>query len=164
MSTATAKLFQPVRLGELTLGHRVAMAPMTRTRAVKGVPLPIVREYYTQRASTPGTFIITEGKHKWVGLPTGELIFLAGTLISQKGGVYEANTEHAGTVGRVGAGSPGIFTDAQISSWRQVCDPYLSPQHQCSSLTEIGDHRGHSCKGMFHLLPAFCHGQICYSS
>ncbi|KAJ7234560.1 NADH:flavin oxidoreductase/NADH oxidase [Mycena rebaudengoi] len=68
MSTATAKLSQPVKLGELTLGNRVAMAPMMCTRAVKGVPLPIVREYYTQRASTLGTFIITEGKDNFFGM------------------------------------------------------------------------------------------------
>jgi NADPH2 dehydrogenase len=55
---AALKLFQRVQLGEM---HRVVMAPMTRLRAINGVTLPIVREYYTRRASTPGTLLITEG-------------------------------------------------------------------------------------------------------
>ncbi|KAK7423249.1 hypothetical protein QQZ08_009145 [Neonectria magnoliae] len=40
------------------------MAPLTRFRADEShVPLPISVEYYTQRASTPGTFIIAEATH-----------------------------------------------------------------------------------------------------
>jgi NADPH2 dehydrogenase len=56
------KLFQPLELGSLTLSHRVALAPLTRFRAdEKNVPvLPIVKEYYEQRASVPGTLLITE--------------------------------------------------------------------------------------------------------
>lgn len=39
----------------------MVMAPMTRYRADDdGVPMDIVREYYAQRASTPGTLLITE--------------------------------------------------------------------------------------------------------
>ncbi len=47
----------------MTLQHRIVLAPLTRNRVDNdGVPiLPIVAEYYTQRASTPGTFLITEG-------------------------------------------------------------------------------------------------------
>jgi len=38
------------------------MAPLTRFRADdNNVPLPFVKEYYQQRASTPGTLIISEG-------------------------------------------------------------------------------------------------------
>ena len=37
------------------------MAPTTRYRADElGVPLPFVQEYYSQRASVPGTLLITE--------------------------------------------------------------------------------------------------------
>ncbi|KAM7205463.1 hypothetical protein V8F20_003232 [Naviculisporaceae sp. PSN 640] len=55
-----SKLFQPIRLGHTELGHRVVMAPLTRFRANYHVPLPIVKEYYLQRCSTPGTLIISE--------------------------------------------------------------------------------------------------------
>ncbi|KAF7591663.1 hypothetical protein BBP40_001239 [Aspergillus hancockii] len=46
----------------MELPQRIAMAPMTRYRADDAhVPLPIVKEYYEQRAAVPGTLIITEG-------------------------------------------------------------------------------------------------------
>lgn len=55
-------LFQPTRIGALPLQHRIVMAPLTRYRAnADNVPLPIVKEYYKQRASVPGSMIITEG-------------------------------------------------------------------------------------------------------
>ncbi len=44
-------LFQPVRLGDLTLANRIVMAPLTRARAGAGdVPGPLNAEYYAQRA------------------------------------------------------------------------------------------------------------------
>lgn len=46
------KLFEPYRLGELTLANRIVMAPLTRNRAGAGnVPSPLAVEYYGQRAS-----------------------------------------------------------------------------------------------------------------
>jgi len=58
---STSKLFQPITLGDVVLKHRVALAPLTRVRAdANNVPLPIVKEMYVQRASTPGTLLITE--------------------------------------------------------------------------------------------------------
>ena len=54
-----AVLFQPGRLGDLTLPNRVIMAPLTRNRAGRdGVPGPLNVEYYRQRASAG--LIITE--------------------------------------------------------------------------------------------------------
>src|SRR3954447_17041148 len=51
MSTAT-KLFEPYKLGPLTLPNRLVMAPLTRNRAQAGlVPNPLAVEYYGQRAS-----------------------------------------------------------------------------------------------------------------
>jgi N-ethylmaleimide reductase len=45
-------LFQPVRIGALALANRIAMAPLTRSRAGAGdVPGPMNAEYYAQRAS-----------------------------------------------------------------------------------------------------------------
>src|SRR4051812_17301399 len=55
-------LFQPLQVGALSLKHRIVLAPLTRFRADdNNVPLPIVKEYYQQRASAPGTLLITEG-------------------------------------------------------------------------------------------------------
>src|SRR5258708_35608185 len=51
MSTPT-KLFEPHKLGPITLPNRFVMAPLTRNRAVAGlVPSPLATEYYGQRAS-----------------------------------------------------------------------------------------------------------------
>jgi N-ethylmaleimide reductase len=55
----SADLFQPFRLGDLTLANRMVMAPMTRNRADRsGVPSPMMATYYEQRASAG--LIITE--------------------------------------------------------------------------------------------------------
>ncbi|KAH7329554.1 hypothetical protein B0I35DRAFT_386493 [Stachybotrys elegans] len=57
-----SRLFKPLQIGNNTLQHRVVMAPLTRFRVQDHthVPLPFVKEYYAQRASTPGTLLITE--------------------------------------------------------------------------------------------------------
>ncbi|KGO41320.1 Aldolase-type TIM barrel [Penicillium expansum] len=55
------KLFTPLRVGRVELSNRLAMAPMTRFRTDDNhTPLPIVKEYYAQRASVPGTLLISE--------------------------------------------------------------------------------------------------------
>ncbi|EPQ51196.1 NADH flavin oxidoreductase/NADH oxidase [Gloeophyllum trabeum ATCC 11539] len=60
-SATTSKLFQPTQVGELNLQHRVVMAPLTRLRADdQHVPTDLMAEYYAQRASVPGTLLITE--------------------------------------------------------------------------------------------------------
>ncbi|XAR51046.1 12-oxophytodienoate reductase [Bertholletia excelsa] len=56
----TATLFSPYKMGKFSLSHRVVLAPMTRCRALNGVPNQALAEYYAQR-STAGGFLITEG-------------------------------------------------------------------------------------------------------
>jgi len=53
------KLFTPVKVGSVQLENRVAMAPMTRSRAIGNVPNDLMAEYYKQRAEAG--LIITEG-------------------------------------------------------------------------------------------------------
>lgn len=88
----SSKLFQPLRLGKIELQHRVVMAPLTRLRAdADHVQLPIAKSYYEQRASVPGTLIISEATQispAQGGLPNG----------------------------------PGIWSEAQIKSWREITD------------------------------------------
>ncbi|KDQ13239.1 hypothetical protein BOTBODRAFT_45406 [Botryobasidium botryosum FD-172 SS1] len=92
MTTASPKLFQPLRVGTMNLQHRVVMAPLTRFRADREhVHSQIGIEYYSQRGSTPGTLLISEG-----------------TLISVEGGGY--------------ANSPGIYTDDQVAAWKKITD------------------------------------------
>lgn len=45
-------IFDPLKVGALTLRNRIVMAPLTRARSgVERVPGPLVAEYYAQRAS-----------------------------------------------------------------------------------------------------------------
>ena len=59
MSTPT-KLFEPFKLGPITLANRFVMAPLTRNRAIPPgmVPNPLAIDYYGQRASAG--LLITE--------------------------------------------------------------------------------------------------------
>jgi NADPH2 dehydrogenase len=59
-----SRLFKPLKLGNINLRHRIVMSPLTRFRADdEHVPLPFVAEYYAQRASVPGTLLITEATY-----------------------------------------------------------------------------------------------------
>lgn len=61
---STSKLFQPLTIGNGTieLKHRIGLCPLTRYRASDDhVPLDYVADYYAQRASQPGTILISEG-------------------------------------------------------------------------------------------------------
>ena len=62
-------------MGRVTLQNRVVLCPLTRLKSTKKehVPvLPLVKTYYSQRASLPGTLLITEA-----------------TFISAKAGGYD---------------------------------------------------------------------------
>lgn len=89
---ADSRLFQPLKIGNVTLQHRIALAPLTRQRGDEThVPLPFVKEYYAQRASAPGTLLISEGTY--VSARAGGIPFV-----------------------------PGIWNEAQIGAWREVTD------------------------------------------
>ncbi len=67
-------LFDPIRVGRLTLPNRIVMAPLTRGRTgAAGVPGPLVADYYAQRAAaglliTEATAVNREGDG-WPGAP-----------------------------------------------------------------------------------------------
>lgn len=86
-----SKLFQPIKLGRnMTLAHRVVMAPLTRNRAdADHVHTDLGVEYYTQRSSTLGTFIISEA-----------------TFVAKKAGGYPS--------------VPAMETDEQVAAWKKV--------------------------------------------
>ncbi|KAJ3988775.1 hypothetical protein F5890DRAFT_315206 [Lentinula detonsa] len=63
--TVTAQkpsLFQSLQVGSMHLAHRIVLAPLTRFRTtISQAPIPgLVKEYYSQRASIPGTLLIAE--------------------------------------------------------------------------------------------------------
>lgn len=90
---AETRLFKPLTIGNVEVKHRIGMAPLTRLRANDDrVPVPLMKEYYGQRASVPGTLIITEG-----------------TFISPSACGGFTNT-------------PGIWSKDQVAAWRTITD------------------------------------------
>lgn len=90
---AEPRLFKPLTIGNVEVKHRIGMAPLTRLRATDDrVPVPLMKEYYGQRASVPGTLIITEG-----------------TFISPSACGGFTNT-------------PGIWSKDQVAAWRTITD------------------------------------------
>ncbi|KAJ4125770.1 hypothetical protein NW765_001544 [Fusarium oxysporum] len=88
-----SRLFQPMKIGNIKAQHRVGMAPLTRLRSsIDRVPNALMKEYYGQRASIPGTLIITEG-----------------TLVSPAAGGGFART-------------PGIWNQEQVNAWKEITD------------------------------------------
>jgi hypothetical protein len=62
MSSTVSPLFQSLHVGAVNVQHRVVMAPLTRFRADKAhVHGDLAKTYYEQRASVPGTLIVSEG-------------------------------------------------------------------------------------------------------
>ena len=53
------KLFAPATLGSTDVKNRIAMAPMTRCRAIGNIPNDLMAEYYKQRSGAG--LLITEG-------------------------------------------------------------------------------------------------------
>jgi N-ethylmaleimide reductase len=103
--------FDPIDLGPTRLANRIAMAPMTRNRAVGpgGSPTELSATYYAQRASAG--LIITEGTQPSVvgqgypatpGLYSSEQIAAWRTVtdaVHENGGVIFAQLMHSGRVG-----------------------------------------------------------------
>lgn len=56
------RLFKPLKIGNIEVKHRVGMAAVSRCRADgEHVPTELMKQYYCQRASIPGTLLIAEG-------------------------------------------------------------------------------------------------------
>lgn len=85
-------LFTPLQIGPYTLGHRVAMAPLTRMRAETTTlaPRALNVEYYEQRAS--------------------------------EGGLIIAEASQVMPEGQGNPNTPGIHSQQQIAGWKQVVD------------------------------------------
>lgn len=90
MSNTVPRLFTPVAVGDITLQHRVVLAPLTRLRADDNhVHTHLGVEHYAQRAAVRGTLLITEA-----------------TFIAPQAGGYH--------------NVPGIWNDEQIAAWKSV--------------------------------------------
>lgn len=86
------ELFEPIKIGKITLPHRVVMAPLTRMRALHPGNIPngdLASTYYSQRSQAQGTLIITEA-----------------AFISAQAGGYD--------------NAPGIWSDEQNEQWKRI--------------------------------------------
>lgn len=83
-------LFTPVSLGKIELGHRVVMAPLTRSRSVQpnSEPGDLMRKYYEQRAS--------------------------------KGGLIISEATNISKTSRGWLGAPGLYLDSHIKGWKAI--------------------------------------------
>lgn len=68
------QLLEPVKIGDLQLRNRIALAPMTRTRAeADGAPTDLMAEYYAQRAAAGLVIAEATGVDisaiAWMGMP-----------------------------------------------------------------------------------------------
>jgi hypothetical protein len=93
MSSPVSALFQPLRVGAMNLQHRVVMAPLTRFRANKDYIHGELAKTYYSQRSS---------------VP-GTLIITEGTFIAPQAAGY--------------TNIPGIWTDAQITGWKEVSRP-----------------------------------------
>ena len=94
-------LFSPVQVGPITLEHRIVMAPMTR-----------------QRSQQPGNV-------------PGDLQLQYYTQRASDGGLIIAEGTAVSPLGHGGYGSPGLWTDDQVSGWTH--------------------NRGRTCQGRVHI-------------
>ncbi|MEE1940149.1 alkene reductase [Streptomyces sp. TRM 70361] len=113
------ELFEPLRLGGLTLPNRLVMAPMTRSRASKGVINDLAPEYYSQRAGAG--LIITEGTQPSVigqgyidtpGLHSAEHVQAwrkVTDAVHGRGGRIFVQLMHSGRVGH-----PSLYPDGAL--------------------------------------------------
>jgi NADPH2 dehydrogenase len=89
-NSASSELFEPLRIGNNDLSHRIVLASLTRFRTdTDQIPLPFVKDYYAQRASTPGTLLLSEA-----------------TVVSRL----------AGSITHM----PEFWSEAQIAAWKPV--------------------------------------------
>lgn len=62
MANPESRLFKPLTIGKIQLKHRMGLCPLTRYRASdEHVPTDMMVNYYAQRASVPGTLLVSEG-------------------------------------------------------------------------------------------------------
>ena len=86
-----ADLFEPLRVGALTLQHRLVMAPLTRNRAPGALAHAGMARYYAQRADPQ---------------KGAALIISEATAISHQAQGY--------------ADVPGIWSEEQVAAWKPV--------------------------------------------
>lgn len=147
-----SNLFEPIKLGSVTLKNRIIMAPMTRSRADdEGVPSELMTLYYKQRAGAG--LIITEGtqpSYQGQGYPFTPGIHTAAQVegwkkitdaVHAEGGKIAIQIMHVGRVGHVGNQKEGhgLFAPSAIPAQGEIFTKEgMKPMSTPSELTVEG--------------------------
>ncbi|KAL4982523.1 NADH:flavin oxidoreductase NADH oxidase family protein [Aspergillus falconensis] len=92
INPAASRLFEPLRVGNMELKHRIVFPPLTRNRNDDDhTPLPFMVKYYADRASIPGTLVISEA-----------------TAVSH----LEEGQDN----------TPGFVSERQVAAWKDIID------------------------------------------
>ena len=87
-----SNLYKPLQIGDVIVTNRIAMAPLTRLRASQDrVPTALMKDYYAQRASVPGTLIISEGT--FISTNCGGFDFAPGIWSDEQVAAWKTITE-----------------------------------------------------------------------
>ncbi|KIK43902.1 hypothetical protein CY34DRAFT_803333 [Suillus luteus UH-Slu-Lm8-n1] len=79
----TPTLFTPIQVGHMSISHRIVLAPLTRFRAHSTHVLgPHAATYYAQRASVPGTLLISEAT--FISQAAGGMDFIPGIFTQEQ--------------------------------------------------------------------------------
>ena len=92
-------VFEPIKVGNVTLSNRIVMCPTTRFKAAKlssnevlnHLPSDLMVEHYAQRAQYPGTLLVAEA-----------------TFVSPRASGFDR--------------APGIYNEEQTKAWKKIVD------------------------------------------
>ncbi|KAI8888870.1 FMN-linked oxidoreductase [Backusella circina FSU 941] len=135
-------IFTPLKIGNYELKHRVVMAPLTRFRSdSKRIPTDLMKEYYTQRATSGGLLIteatfISKTAGSFTGAPgifTDDQIKKWKTItdsVHEKGGIFFCQLWHLGRADsslQNGGHKPVSASDIPISGVDRYGNPHDTP-------------------------------------
>ncbi|XP_037438659.1 12-oxophytodienoate reductase 7-like [Triticum dicoccoides] len=149
-------LFSPYQMRRFSLAHRVVLAPLTRCRAIGGLPGPALAEYYAQR-STDGGLLISEataispagaGFPRVPGIYNQEQIYAWKKVVDAvhaKGSIFFCQLWHVGRASHQAylpdGAAPISSTDKPISASQKTLLPDGSygtyPVPRCLATSEI---------------------------
>ncbi|KAK8857031.1 OYE2-NADPH dehydrogenase (old yellow enzyme) isoform 1 [Apiospora arundinis] len=162
---AGSRLFEPIKIanGNITLKHRVILAPLTRNRGTPlnkestpenpnrlWVPNDVMKEYYSQRA-TDGGLIVTEGLPPSLegnGMPGVPGIFLPeqaegwksiADAVHAKGGYIYAQLWHSGRANIPQMTGTPIQAPSAVP-WDDPEEKFIYPPPHTSSQVKYADH------------------------
>jgi N-ethylmaleimide reductase len=163
------RLFQPVRLGPYTLPHRIAMAPLTRSRArlPGNIPTPLNACYYAQRASaavviSEATQVSLQGQgYAWTpGIHSSEQLEgwrLVSDAVHKARGLIFMQLWHVGRISHPALQPDGMLPVAP-SAIRPSGDAFIENENGEGALVPFVTPRALQIEEMPHLVMQYVRG------